>query len=395
MFAASWGGTKDALADSDTRAILLGIESRSNWLSWFWTDWPLQNHFYRPVPTLIFAADLALFGRQNAAGFSFTNTLLAAISVTLLYLWSSELFQSRKLGLIAPTAFCAWTLDSSGWLQLFVLVGGIGFLVVKRKEIRAIHLALLFLLYVEVVAISPLFYGTLLWLPGRTATAMTVFCLAACWCQSILFRKESKLATFGLLGSVCLALMSYEQAVMLPLVLTGLAYGFAAKGAKFVWRPTLGSWVILAGYLAARTAIIPVSTSRYQDQQLRFGAGVVISLLDYLSKILKSWTQFLAAFEIGWDSILLPELWITAILWILLGLSLAMLRKAQSRKRLLVIWMASFVAFAPMTFLKPFAHYHFWPMCIRAMLVAVLIGELTNWQKNSCSSPDSMPAETP
>ena len=47
-------GPDDVSEDKDTQAIVTAIAKRGAPMSWFRTDWPLENGFYRPIPTLNF-----------------------------------------------------------------------------------------------------------------------------------------------------------------------------------------------------------------------------------------------------------------------------------------------------------------------------------------------------
>src|SRR5947209_6221642 len=49
--------THQLLQDSDTAFLLKTVRERQAPLSWFTGDWPLGNHFYRPVSTLTFEMD--------------------------------------------------------------------------------------------------------------------------------------------------------------------------------------------------------------------------------------------------------------------------------------------------------------------------------------------------
>ena len=68
------------LADTDTIALRAGIIERGNAMSWFWTDWPLANHFYRPISTLTMEWDMWRWGNW-AEGFGMTNALLVIFCV--------------------------------------------------------------------------------------------------------------------------------------------------------------------------------------------------------------------------------------------------------------------------------------------------------------------------
>ncbi|RYG37669.1 hypothetical protein EON81_05960, partial [bacterium] len=83
-------GSASLLQDSDTAVLLAKIRERGNPLSWFAGDWPLGNHFYRPVSTLSFELDNALYG-NHAEGYGATNALLAIACIAALFWMLREL----------------------------------------------------------------------------------------------------------------------------------------------------------------------------------------------------------------------------------------------------------------------------------------------------------------
>src|SRR5687767_2966864 len=77
------------LEDTDTKVLLQTIRQENAPFSWFVQDWPLRNHFYRPVSTLVFEVDSRIHG-DNAAGFGLTNALLCVGCVLLLFWFLRE-----------------------------------------------------------------------------------------------------------------------------------------------------------------------------------------------------------------------------------------------------------------------------------------------------------------
>ncbi|MCG9894016.1 MAG: hypothetical protein MH204_00890, partial [Fimbriimonadaceae bacterium] len=104
-----WGHSRSAgmMDDSDTRVLLAKIREVGNPWAWFAGDWPLENHFYRPISTLFFELDNALY-RDRAAGYGLTNALLVAAAVMLLYAWLRELLDSRPLASLSAALFGVW-----------------------------------------------------------------------------------------------------------------------------------------------------------------------------------------------------------------------------------------------------------------------------------------------
>ena len=159
--------------------------------------------FYRPVVSLTFAADAALFGTQPL-GYGLTNLALAALSASLLYLLL------RALSL--PTG--AALFGSALWL------------------------------------FNPHGMNTaILWTSGRTALLLTAFALGAA-----LAMVRGRPVWF----LVCLAgaLLSKEEAVTLPVIL--LVWRLALRGRRvapvsslFVWIG--GSLAVIAAYAILRS----------------------------------------------------------------------------------------------------------------------------------------------
>ncbi|PYR56044.1 MAG: hypothetical protein DMF85_17770 [Acidobacteria bacterium] len=159
--------------------------------------------FYRPVVSLTFAADAALFGTQPL-GYGLTNLALAALSAALLYLLL------RALSL--PTG--AALFGSALWL------------------------------------FNPHGMNTaILWTSGRTALLLTAFALGAA-----LAMVRGRPVWF----LVCLAgaLLSKEEAVTLPVIL--LVWRLALRGRRvapvsslFVWIG--GSLAVIAAYAILRS----------------------------------------------------------------------------------------------------------------------------------------------
>src|ERR1044072_9224000 len=113
------------LADSDTAFLFKVIREKKETLSWFAGDWPLANHFYRPLPTLTFELDNGLYG-AIPAGYGWTNALLCALcSLGLLWLLA-ELFRSPVVAAAGAGLFSLWSLGigESFVLPLFAVAGG-------------------------------------------------------------------------------------------------------------------------------------------------------------------------------------------------------------------------------------------------------------------------------
>jgi len=108
----------DLLRDTDTAFLLQKIRERADPWSWFGGDWPLQNHFYRPVSTLAFELDNERF-RNDAAGYGLTNALICVLCVWLLFWFVRELTDSPLWASASATLFALWNVDQPipvGWV---------------------------------------------------------------------------------------------------------------------------------------------------------------------------------------------------------------------------------------------------------------------------------------
>jgi hypothetical protein len=395
------------LRDTDTKVLLHAIRVRQDPLSWFTGDWPLENHFYRPVSTLFFELDNRLYG-DNAAGYGLTNALLCVACVLLLFWLVRELTDSPLISGSCAVLFAlwhfggAWFLYQGLWyLTVLALLGGLfrhGF---RIQAYAAAPLLLLFL-QSEVLGVMPLYERMVAWLPGRTASVMTLFalpCLAAYARYERLGaqRRERPPLTpldppatrntvvagasrrrnqigWGLLSVVMLALAlgSYEQAVMLPAALLGVALTmrFQRFEVRFGWQAVF--WSVLFGYLALRHALVPSAPSGYQLQQFRDGTGVYLSILDYVFPALTGVPGLLASLEAG------PLILLTSGPYgHILSFANNVTAFVQARRTFILPlagWALSSLTYLPMAWLNQFDHYHYLPMALRTILVVGLAG---------------------
>src|ERR1051326_7696300 len=100
----------DLLTDSDTAFLMKVVRERQAPLSWFTGDWPLGNHFYRPLPTLTFELDNRLYG-NNPAGYGWTNAILCALCLLALFWMLSELSASPAWAFAGAAILALWNLD--------------------------------------------------------------------------------------------------------------------------------------------------------------------------------------------------------------------------------------------------------------------------------------------
>lgn len=420
------------LEDTDTHFLLTKMAERASPLSWFGGDWPLGNHFYRPVVTLVFELDYALAGWQSGH-YAITNAVLAALSVVALFWFLRELLDEALPAAASAAVYAVWTmrwpLDTllvyMAWL--LALVGLVGALLPGRNRSLLIGpLALGTWVAWESPALAAVNGGIVNWVPGRTASTMAVFCFAAlaAYARWLRLFSTEKPRTYGpldppatkntrlespraweklwgpvsLLG-VFLALGSYEQAVMLPACFVGVTILFAMQGRKPKWWLAGGSWLILGAYLALRWLVLPHTVSRYQDQQFRSGPDVYYSILDYLYPPARMEGKWATMAELGPFAYVNEVGNFLVVIGITTGLILA-IRAIKKPNPAQPKWLApallggvllSATAFLPMAWMKPFAmynHYHFWPLGFRAMVTVGAFGLLIRSVISAWSLPE-------
>jgi hypothetical protein len=261
-----------------------------------------------------------------------------------------------------------------------------------------------------------LYVRMLAWLPSRTSSTMTAFALCALASYARFERLGSKrevppsatdlpatrksaeaiaqppVPWIWLLASyvfVALALGCYEQAAMLPMILLIVGGAMHAMGYRVRWYWHMPFWLILAGYVTLRSAVLPMGLSEYQQQQSRSGLTVVLSILQYVFPSLTGATFWWAALSLGLAVLLTGFFY--SFLWRVAGNAVLYYEAFRRSNLSIAMWLASLFAFAPMAFLKPFAHYHYWPMALRSLFVVALVGVV--WELAvSAASPRGLQA---
>lgn len=412
------------LADTDTRVLLEAIRERQDPLSWFSGDWPLENHFYRPISTLFFEMDNALYG-DASAGYGQTNALLAIACVLLLFWLVREATGIPWLAGSSSALFGLHHLSPSHYQWLWWIgaaLAGIAAAGFFRFGFRRLGYSLL-------IALAGLFAGSMLmpiyglesrmilWLPGRTASVMTVFCLIAMAAYTRYERlsaprvlakatstdipltkgdekpspraKKTAWTWAGIaLLATALALGSYEQAIMLPGAILGLAIILRVHHkwrVRWAWHG--GFWALLLGYVGLRMAVVPTDASGYQAQQFRDGPGVIQDLLRYI--VPEAWNLAMVAdiFTLGAMVLLTPTIY-QAVIGAVGNVS-GYWAGAVSKNRWL-FWgflALALVTFLPMAWLKFFAHYHYWPHTMRAVWSVLLVAAVAKAALSAASPP--------
>jgi len=399
--------------------LLTVLRERHNPWSWFLGDWPLSNHFYRPISTLVFELDQFLYGK-NAAGYGWTNALLVVASVLALFWFLRELLDEPLAAAGGATLFALWCVDRgdlvAGWLGLAavpVLLVGIWR---HRMDVRQYAAAPLMIWFLsdELVGKSYLYGRCVQWLPGRTATVMTVFALIAmaAYARFVRLAGSERIAPVitpltppatrntrqevaprqpwgwllvAALGTM-LALGSYEQAVMMPFMMLGIALAATWRNRTVDYRWMALFVSIVGAYLAYRHAVVPSDPSGYQKQQFRMGGGVFLGVCDYASPFVGTIPSLWLNLGTG------PLLWLTAepyrILFLLAQEATTYYQARRAWALPLVGYLMSLGAYAPMAFFKPFDHYHFWPMALRTVFVVSLLPILAGRVVSAWSRPE-------
>lgn len=387
------------LVDTDTHFAISKIRERGNPWSWFAGDWPLGNHFYRPISTLTFELDNALY-RDWAPGYGWTNAIIASLCVLLLFWFVRELTDRPILAAISAVVFALWHTTIRfpvNLLDLWLLIAlGIGVARHGRAIGRYLSVPFVLMTLSQQVNSSTSLVTATEWIPARTATVMTVFCLLALALYAryermgaavgkptptpldppatrntvVQSRGASPFLAVGAVIATALALGSYEQAVMLPACLLAVAcsYRWCGFGVRWGWQAAF--WAMLVGYLVLRGVLVPSEHSAYQNQQLRFGPGVFLALTDYSVPFLGYLPGMANIVDLGPMMLLTP----TVSLGLLILVANATTIYQARRRWVLTLtgWGLALLAFLPMAWLQPFNHYHYWPLAMRTILLGAL-----------------------
>lgn len=398
----SFSRSPNLLADSDTKGILAAIREANDPLKWFRGDWPIANHFYRPISALTFEADNALW-HDNATGYAFTNALLCFACILLLFWLLRELTDRPWISALGTAVFAIWHLGPMAPVSSAVALAawvtlGVGVLR-HRRAWRSYVPAFLTLLALsrELFPVRPLYGRMIEWIPGRTASTMAVFALLALAAyaryerlrlkpapQAITpetppaTRNTQSIAEKGKPGpwaivaivATALALGSYEQAIMLPAVLLIVAVTFGIRRGRPTWALHGVFWSLILGYLVLRWQLLPHTASGYQSQQYSSTRTAFWMEMEYLFPPLAGLFGLREILSTGAILLLTAQPYAPIIDLAIVGTGYWQARRHTAL--VLVGWLGSAVAFAPMAWFKLFEHYHYWPMALRASFVVGL-----------------------
>lgn len=411
------------LADSDTAVLLTNIRERGNPWSWFVGDWPLFNHFYRPISTLPFEIDNALYG-LNPSGYGLTNAIICAICIFAAF-WFLREFTDNKVITGITTAIFGLAhvstepfrfIGSLFWLLPIIALFGLFRGKVKEK-LPSVFIAIVVCLFVtQILPSMPLEFKNRIvdWLPGRTASTMTVFALAALASYARFERltaktkpqeptpydipatKSTVVANPGKMPwiwiivsliSTLLALGAYEQAIMIPALITGICITFTLNHRKPHWANLALFWGLLIAYIIIRRQIVPSDVSGYQAQQFRSGPGVVMDLLTYLFPAGAQFSSLWATLELGLIGLLTGTPII--VLMYMVGNVMAVKQSFQIKEKWIYIasLLMGFVAFLPMAWLKFFSHYHYFPAVFFSLFCVLTVQIAFKCLKDALSPP--------
>lgn len=442
------------LDDSDTSLIITEIRRQHDPWRWFHHDWPLDNHFYRPLVSESFEIELRLHPHDDYK-WGLTCDFLAFITTLGLFWLLREVTDHPAVTTLSTILFIAWQISEANvrvfgypimsspftygaplvvlislWMHRAALsrlrVGGRAYrlLVVRphlpvtlalrtrvgismrilRKFGRVLSFSLpaallwYWLGTYEMEGFTHLSFRMLDWIPGRTASMMTAFAFigfaAFARYMRLLPRKlptptardvpstRSSISpsdrmpsiAWPLLAVLCeaLALLSYEQAVVVPAVfgLIGLLFWLrGAQGRWWLWAAPFGA--VLVAYLCVRHAYIPSTRSFYYNEQKRTTESAIRALCSYLaffySPLSEVWffitqSPILFAVSIGPYIFIANAIAAVNALW-------------QMRRRWMLAgfgYLVSGVTYSPMAWFKDFEHYHYLSMAFRSLFVVMM-----------------------
>ncbi|OYT72476.1 MAG: hypothetical protein CFK49_08520 [Armatimonadetes bacterium JP3_11] len=374
-------GLHDSFENLDTRVILRRLQQPHAVGEWFVGDWVLGNGFYRPLPSVLYQVDYWLWG-ANLLAWKWTNGLLATLNALLVVGVGWALSGRRALALLAGCVFTYWQTgllpDPPLWLGWVGLGAGVlwGWRVGDWRR-GALWGCLAYTLVVELRFILTLpdihqqtfAYRAMGWIPARTATLMTLFALLAI-VGTCVYARTGRLrwAALGLLGFLG-ALLSYEQAVVLPLMM-GLCSVSVSRGAipRALLLPSL-CLCLLIPYFAFYRTHIPTHTEYHQQRLKRFTTLPETTLYWLVPTGREALMQ--------WDvARIAPFNWVMPAFWLAqLGLVAYLVAlRAGLRTRLgLVGWLGSLLAYAPLMPVLPLMHYYYFPAVFRALWAGILL----------------------
>ncbi|MCS6923867.1 MAG: hypothetical protein NZM10_05755, partial [Fimbriimonadales bacterium] len=225
-------------------------------------------------------------------------------------------------------------------------------------------------------------YRAVGWIPGRTTTLMTLFALLALvgTCQYV----RTGLWRWGLLGLLGFlgALMSHEQAVMLPLLMALVGWACAhtpqetaapaapvRNGLRRALVLSLLCLLMLVPYGMFYRARIPIETE-YHQQRLRRFKMVPVTALHWLVPTARESLLQLDLARTAPMIAIFPGFWLAQ-----LGLVVYLIAWREGVRTRLgwAGWLGSLLAYAPLLPVLPLMHYYYLPAVFRALWAGILL----------------------
>ncbi|MGQ9901677.1 MAG: hypothetical protein ACUVR1_05610 [Fimbriimonadales bacterium] len=375
-------GLQDSSENLDTRVILQRLQQPHSVWAWFVGDWVLGNGFYRPLPSALYQVDYWLWG-GDLLRWKWTNGLLATAAALALVGFLHTLTGRRSVAFVGGLAFTLWQTGFAPSVPLWVGFGALAAGTVwgyRWGDWRrgAVWGAVAFALVVEWGFLDRLpdihtqsfAYRAMGWIPGRTATLLTLFALLALWGVAGYARtRRTHWAVLGVGGFIG-AMLSYEQFFALPLLmaLTVWATGVPRALAIRAWGVCLACVLLLAPYAIFYRAHIPTQT-QYHQQRIKRVKTLPLMATGWLAPpALEAWTQVDLLLSAPLN-LLFPRFWFAQM-----GLVayLIALRYGLRLRYGWVGWLGSLLAYAPAAPLLPLMHYYYLPAALRALWWGIL-----------------------
>lgn len=376
-------GLHNSFENLDTRVILQRLQQPHSIGAWFVGDWVLGNGFYRPLPSMLYQLDYWLWG-ANLLAWKWTNGLLATLNALLVVGVGWALSGRRALALLAGVVFTYWQTgllpELPFWLGWVGLVAGVlwGWRVGDWRR-GMLWGCLAWTLVVDLRFIPTLpdihqqtfAYRAMGWIPARTATLMTLFALLALVGACVYVRTgQVRWAALGLLGFLG-ALLSYEQAVGLPLLM-GLCGLSLSRPQGTIPRALLVPSLclcLLIPYFAFYRTHIPTDTEYHQQRLKRFTTLPETTLYWLIptgrDAIMQVDVALIAPFNCVMPAFWLAQLGLVAYL--------VALREGLRARLGWVGWLGSLLAYAPLMPVLPLMHYYYFSAVFRALWVGILL----------------------
>jgi hypothetical protein len=376
-------GLWDSFENLDTRVILQRLQQPHSVWAWFVGDWVLGNGFYRPLPSVLYQMDYWLWG-DDLLRWKWTNGLLATANALVLVGCVYTLTGRQRVALLVGLAFTLWQTGFAPpiplWVGFGLLAAGVVWGYWQGDWRRgAVWGALAFALVVEWGFIGNLpdihtqsfAYRAMGWIPGRTATLMTLFALLALWGAAGYARTGRARWAALTLGGFVGAMLCYEQFAALPLLMALAVWAVRPPQALAIRAGAvcLACLLLLAPYAAFYRAHIPTQT-QYHQQRVKRQKTLPMTALTWLAPPApEAWTQVDLAHTAPF-SLLFPRFWLAQV-----GLAayLVALRYGLRSRFGWLGWLGSLLAYAPAAPLLPLMHYYYLPAALRALWWGILL----------------------